>query len=185
LDSFLSKVVLTDAKDSYASDSSIYMLSRIPDSVKMTTLRLAENSIRNVKSMLEVNKQNMQLLQINLTEHTIELHKRFSLPFACILLFIIGMALGSIIRKGGLGMPFIVAVSFFVLYYFLNTVGEKIAKEMVVPVYVGMWMPSAILGGIGLFLLIKANNDSPLMNKEWYYRTWQRIKQLFTKPRRV
>ncbi|MBK8145395.1 MAG: LptF/LptG family permease [Bacteroidetes bacterium] len=82
----------------------------------------------------------------------------------------IGAALGCIIRKGGLGMPFIVAIIFFVIYYVMNTVGEKIAKEEVVPVYIGMWLPSVILLLIGSFLMVKANNDSPIMNKEWYFR---------------
>jgi lipopolysaccharide export system permease protein len=107
-------------------------------------------------------------------------HKRFTLPSACILLFLIGAALGSIIRKGGLGMPFISAVGFFVIYYFMNTVGEKIAREMIVPVFVGMWLPSFVLAIIGIFLMYKANNDSPLMNKEWYYRV---IRKLFQKSK--
>ena len=118
---------------------------------------------------------------MNFTDSKIELNKRFALPFACILLFLIGAALGSIIRKGGLGMPFISAVLFFILYYFMNTIGEKIAKENVVSVEVGIWAPSFILTLIAAFLLYKANNDSPLFNKETYIRFGERIKSIFTK----
>lgn len=152
-----------------------FSIDLVPDSLRNIVLSHTDIAIRNIKSMLEVNKQNLDLQQRNLTEHHIEMHKRFTLPIACTLLFIIGAALGSIIRKGGLGMPFIAAIIFFVIYYVLNTVGEKIAKENVVPMIIGMWFPSAILLLIGSFLMVKANNDSPVMNKEWYFRIFGRI----------
>lgn len=159
--------------------------NRIPDSLKSRVLTTAEIAARSVKSMLEINKQNVKLQKQSLTEHRIELHKRYTVPVACILLFVIGAALGSIIRKGGLGMPFITAVIFFILYYFMNTIGEKIAKEQVVSVTAGMWFPSAILGLIGAFLLYKANNDSPLMNKEGYYRFFRKLGSIFKPKTRV
>lgn len=144
----------------------------IPDSLQSTLLTQAESGIRSVKNMLEINTQNLRLQRMNMTDSQIELHKRFSMPFACILLFLIGAALGSIIRKGGLGMPFVSAVIFFIIYYFMNTIGEKIAKENVVSVVTGIWSPSIILTIIATFLLYKANNDSPLFNKEFYGKIW-------------
>lgn len=150
-------------------------VKNIPDTLLKKVLAIAEVSARNIKSMMEVNMQNAKLQNMNLTEHYIEMHKRFTLPLACTLLFIIGAALGSIIRKGGLGMPFVVAIIFFVIYYVLNIVGEKIAKEHVLPIELGMWAPSAILLSIGIFLMAKANNDSPLMNKEWYFRIGKKL----------
>lgn len=155
--------------------SNKFSIQTIPDTLREIVLSHTEIAARNIKSMLEVNRQNLKLQKMNLIEHYIEMHKRFTLPMACTLLFIIGVALGSIIRKGGLGMPFIAAIIFFVIYYVLNTVGEKIAKEQVVPIVVGMWFPSAVLLIIGSFLMVKANNDSPLMNKEWYFRVFGRI----------
>jgi len=151
----------------------------IPDTLKSSVLSTAEISVRSVKSMLEINKQNLKLQNMNLVDAEIELNKRFTMPFACILLFIIGAALGSIIRKGGLGMPFISAVVFFIIYYFMNTIGEKITKESVVSVPVGMWSPSLILLIIAMFLMYKANNDSPLFNKESYIRFFQKPIQFF------
>jgi lipopolysaccharide export system permease protein len=169
------------------STQTLFSLESVPDSLREIVLSYAEIGCRNIKSSLEVNKQNLKLQKMNLTEHYIEMHKRFTLPMACILLFIIGAALGSIIRKGGLGMPFIVAITFFVIYYVMNTVGEKIAKEEVVPVYIGMWLPSVILLFIGSFLMVKANNDSPIMNKEWYFRIFGFISnsKWFQKLKRV
>lgn len=151
----------------------------IPDSVKSSVLSSAEISARSAKSMLEINKQNLKLQRMNLNDAEIELNKRFTMPFACILLFLIGAALGSIIRKGGLGMPFISAVIFFIIYYFMNTIGEKIAKENVVSVPIGMWAPSFVLLLIAMFLLYKANNDSKLFNKDAYIRFWEKLTSPF------
>ncbi|MBP6625119.1 MAG: LptF/LptG family permease, partial [Chitinophagaceae bacterium] len=153
------------------------ILTYIPDTLKVRVIHTAEASVRSVKSMLEINKQNQKIQILNLTDHRIEMHKRFTLPVACILLFIIGAALGSIIRKGGIGMPFIAAVVFFIIYYFMNTIGENIAKEMVVSVPLGLWFPSVVLGIIGTFLMYKANTDSPLLNKEAYFRFFRKFKR--------
>lgn len=163
------------AKMPVVTDTGKFSIQTVPDSLRGTVLSLTEISTRNIKSMLEVNKQNLKLQLMNLTEHKIELNKRFTLPMACTLLFIIGAALGSIIRKGGLGMPFVAAIIFFVIYYVLNTVGEKMAKENVLSVAAGMWAPSFVLLIIGTFLMVKANNDSPLMSKEWYYRVFGKL----------
>jgi lipopolysaccharide export system permease protein len=165
-------------KTSLSNKDSFY--KEIPDSLYTRVLTSAEVSARSIKSMLEVTKQNIKIHYINLTEHSIAIHKRFTLPTACILLFVIGAALGSIIRKGGLGMPFIVAITFFIIYYFMNTIGENITKENVVSVPLGMWFPSVILAMIGIFLTIKANNDSPLMSKDSYVRLIEKI-QTFLK----
>ncbi len=176
-DTMIQKINLPTAIDTS------YFYNRLSDSVKRLTMQAAEISVRSVKSMLEVNKQNVNLQYMSLTDNYIELHKRYTIPFACILLFVIGTALGSIIRKGGMGAPFIAAVSFFVLYHFMYTIGEKIAREMVVPVFVGMWSPSLVLALIGSFLMYKANTDSPLLNQEWYFRSWQKLREVIRKTK--
>ena len=89
---------------------------------------------------------------------------------ACLILFMIGAPLGSIIRKGGLGTPLIAAISFFMVFYFSTTIGEKFAKENKLTPFLGMWLAAFILVPIGIFLIYKAMRDSQLFNKEWYYR---------------
>lgn len=151
-----------------ASSNHDSMLKRIPADLKSRVLTSAEINMRSVKSMLEIAKQNEKLQIMNLTEFQVEFNKRFNLPLACMLLFVIGAALGSIIRKGGLGLPFIVAVSFFIVYYFLNAVGENMAKGLIVPVLVGLWTPSIMLAVIGAFLMYHANTDSRFMNSGFF-----------------
>jgi lipopolysaccharide export system permease protein len=108
--------------------------------------------------------------------HAIEWHRKFTLSFACIVLFLIGAPLGSIIRKGGLGTPMVLAVGFFVVFFLLNNFGEKLAKSGTWDPYAGMWLSSFLLIPVGLFLTYKAMRDSQLFNQEFYYRTLQPIK---------
>jgi lipopolysaccharide export system permease protein len=110
------------------------------------------------------------------TMHAIEWHRKFTLSFACIVLFLIGAPLGSIIRKGGLGTPMVSAIAFFVVFFLLNNFGEKLAKSQQWSVYAGMWLSSIFLIPVGLFLTYKAMRDSQLFNQEFYYRFLQPIK---------
>ena len=105
-----------------------------------------------------------------LRKHKIEWHRKIVLSMACLILFLIGAPLGSIIRKGGLGTPLIAAISFFMVFYFTTTVGEKFAKQDKLTPFTGMWLAAFILVPMGLFLTYKAMRDSQLFNKEWYFR---------------
>jgi lipopolysaccharide export system permease protein len=105
-----------------------------------------------------------------LRKHKIEWHHKIALSLACLVLFLIGAPLGSIIRKGGLGTPLIFAIVFFMVFYFSTTVGEKLANENTLTPFTGMWLATFLLVPIGFFLTYKAMRDSQLFNKEWYYR---------------
>jgi lipopolysaccharide export system permease protein len=114
--------------------------------------------------------------QRNLRLHQIEWHRKISLSVACLVLFLIGAPLGSIIRKGGLGSPLVFAIVFFMLFYFSSTTGEKFSKEGSVDPRIGMWLSTLFLVPIGLFLTYKAMRDSQLFNKESYSRAVRKLK---------
>jgi len=97
-----------------------------------------------------------------------------------LVLFFIGAPLGAIIRKGGLGMPLVVSVVFFVIYYFITITGEKFAKEHILSPAGGMWISTFILMPIGIFLTYKAMFDSRMLNIDWYFSA---IRILFLKFR--
>jgi lipopolysaccharide export system permease protein len=111
--------------------------------------------------------------------YKIEWHKKITLSIACLVLFLIGAPLGSIIRKGGLGTPLVFAVFLFMFYFFFNTTGEKYVKEDVMTAFGGMWMATMTLIPVGIFLTYKAMHDSHLFNKEYYYRAGRKIKKFF------
>lgn len=105
--------------------------------------------------------------QLNISK--VEWHRKIALPVSIIIFFAIGAALGAIIRKGGLGMPIVVSVVFFVIYYIISTTGEKTAREGTWSAIAGMWLSTFILAPLAAFLIYKATNDSNLFNVEWYY----------------
>lgn len=113
--------------------------------------------------------------------HKNEVHRKFTLSAACLILFFIGAPLGAIIRKGGLGMPVVVSVLSFILYYVVGMIGEKAAVEGAVSSFLGMWSSTLVFLPIGLFLTVKATSDSALLNAESWIKTLTKIKNLFTR----
>jgi lipopolysaccharide export system permease protein len=157
-------------------DSSFAQL--IPDSMRSATLQSSVSNIRNLKSLIDMNALTQKLNLENYVKDDVELHRKFTLSFACILLFLIGAPLGAIIRKGGLGMPLVIAVVFFMTFHILNITGEKLAKAGSVAPWAGMWMSTAILMPLAVWLIIAARNDSQVFNKELYLRVWRIISNL-------
>jgi lipopolysaccharide export system permease protein len=148
----------------------------IPDSlissIQLTSGYQFSSLIYNITAIADTYKDTKKANSL----HGIEWHRKFTLSFACFVLFLIGAPLGSIIRKGGLGTPLVLAIIFFVLFFLLNNFGEKLAKSGQWDVFSGMWMSSIILIPVGLFLTYKAMRDSQLFNQEFYYRLLQPIK---------
>ncbi len=94
--------------------------------------------------------------------------RKLALPFSIMIFFMIGSALGAIIRKGGLGMPIVVSVVFFVIYYIITIIGDKFVKDGALHPFIGMWLSSIVLFPIAVFLTIKSNNDSALFDINLY-----------------
>lgn len=142
----------------------------LPDSARANVNETVKNNARAISINMESLKTNEAFKSRELRKHKIEWHRKIVLSLACIVLFLIGAPLGSIIRKGGLGTPLIFAIIFFMLFYFSTTTGEKFAKENSLTPFTGMWMATFILLPIGIFLTYKAMHDSHLFNKEYYRR---------------
>jgi len=153
----------------------------IPDSALSTVNLNASALISSISSNMDVSLAEFYAKQREIRLHKIEWHKKITLSVACLVLFLIGAPLGSIIRKGGLGTPLVFAVFLFMFYFFFNTTGEKYAKENVMTVSGGMWMATITLIPMGIFLTYKAMHDSQLFNKEYYFRTGRRIKKYFSR----
>jgi lipopolysaccharide export system permease protein len=140
----------------------------------MEKVSLMKNSMDIIYGDYEMRKRELRL-------HQIEWHRKFALSFACMVLFLIGAPLGSIIRKGGLGMPLVISVVFFLIFHLLNMFGEKFVRNDTMTPLMGMWMSSFILIPVGIFFTYKAMRDSQLFNAELYSRIFNRIKNLFIK----
>jgi lipopolysaccharide export system permease protein len=151
----------------------------IPDSNLYTVNQKAASLVGSITLNAEIANTEFRVKRKDLRLHKIEWHKKITLSLACLVLFLIGAPLGSIIRKGGLGTPLIIAILLFMFFFFFNTSGEKYAKENVMTAFGGMWMATLFLLPVGIFLTYKAMHDSNLMNKEFYFRRWRKINAFF------
>ena len=134
----------------------------------------ALNKARNIKNFTDVTAKQLHYKEKEHTSYTIEMFRKFTLSVACIVLFFIGAPLGSIIRKGGLGWPLFYSVLFFILYHVTSITGEKLTENEVLTPFGGMWLSTFILLPIGLFLTMKAANDSKLFSFDYYMKAFKR-----------
>jgi lipopolysaccharide export system permease protein len=148
----------------------------IPDTLKSSVFDQTLSQINNTRNILETSVADYKAQKTDITMHKIEWHKKLSMSIACLVLFFIGAPLGSIIRKGGLGLPLVMALLFFMVFYLLNIFGEKFTKDHVLVPVIGMWLPVIVLAPVGFFLTYKAMHDSQLFNKEYYYRLFKNIR---------
>ncbi len=143
--------------------------------------RVFAHAIEKAKSMRDQVDYNSMVLddsQRYIRRHEIELHRKFTLAFACLIFFFIGAPLGAIIRKGGLGAPIVISVIMFIVYYIIDNTGYKMAREALWPVTAGMWLSSAVLLPIGIFLTYKAATDSNLLNPEAWLKQLDALKRI-------
>jgi lipopolysaccharide export system permease protein len=140
----------------------------------------AESFIRDQLNLIDLASKDISLSKIDYVSRRIEIQRKFTISFACFLLFLIGAPLGAIIRKGGLGLPFVISVFFFVFFYVLSITGERLAKNLTLSPFEGMWMSAFILMPIGIWLVFKASHDSILFNIEIYNKFFRRIMRWIT-----
>ena len=157
----------------------------IPDSVLRDVRQRCLDNMNSMKGNMEMNLNSVIEQDRVLQKYKIEWHRKIALAIACLVLFMIGAPLGSIIRKGGLGTPMIFAIIFFMVFYFVSTRGEKLAKEEEMSAFTGMWLATFVLVPIGLFLIYKAMHDSNLFNKEFYSRLKRKIVKYYKKKKQV
>lgn len=104
----------------------------------------------------------------NIRRHQTDWHKKITTSLACLIFFFIGAPLGAIIRKGGLGMPVIISVLFFVLYYIIDTGAVRVARSGEMNIILGTWMSTLVLTPLGAFFTYKSNKDSVVFNIDVY-----------------
>lgn len=135
----------------------------------------ARRQAKNSRNMFSYDEENAKMGLKRLYLSKVEWHRKLSTPISIIIFFLIGAPLGAIIRKGGLGMPIVVSVIFFVIYYIISLTGEKMAKEGTWDALAGMWISAYILTPIAIYLTIKANNDSAIFDRDSYIKVAKRL----------
>ena len=147
-------------------------------------LSFALSTARNAASHLQNINGHIQNYDEEYRIHQVQWHKILASAVACMAMFLIGAPLGAIIKKGGLGVPVLASILFFILYYVLSLMGEKWGKNGTVPVPVGMWIANTVLFIVGGLFLIQARRDARLFEADFYMVVWDRLKRAFAQNRR-
>jgi lipopolysaccharide export system permease protein len=147
----------------------------LPFSQQLTVLDNAKMKTERLMNDYNFRMVEQSSSQMSIRRHQIEYHRKFAYSLACLLFFFIGAPLGAIIRKGGMGLPSILSVFIFILYYTVDTFGWKMARQDSWPVWEGTWLSAFFLAGLGIFLTYKAVNDSVVMNPDAWKEAWQRL----------
>ncbi|MBD1396017.1 LptF/LptG family permease [Pontibacter sp. JH31] len=145
--------------------------------LNVDVLLVASTKARNVKSFTSGYLERVNTLARDANNYEIEIWRKYTQSAAIIIMFLIGAPLGAIIKKGGLGVPVIISIIFFIIMYVLGILGEKWAREGLIPVSVGMWGANAILFPIGLFFLYQARNDSSLLEVDFWRKLMTRLRR--------
>lgn len=160
----------------YKPDSFFISNPGVPNSV---IYNRAVNNARGIKAYLGGNRERIYHTSREIRSYKSEKYKKYTQAFAVFIMFIIGAPLGAIIKKGGFGVPVIISIGFFIIYYVVTMIGEKWAKEGVTEVELGMWLGNIVLLPIGLFFLRQARNDSRLLDTDFYAVLIGKIKRMF------
>lgn len=146
--------------------------------------RALDNALQYARDVKQKNQDDLYYYvgqQENVIKNKIEWHRKFTLPFACFIFFFIGAPLGAIIRKGGLGMPVVVSVLLFIIYYIISMMGERSAREAVISPFMGMWISAIILLPLGVVLTYKSVTDSEMMSTDAYKAFFEKLMKFFSK----
>ena len=130
---------------------------------KLNNKRINETAINKLRILKSVSKSNSDDLNYKKTiiaKHKIEWHRKISLAFACVIMFLIGAPLGSIIRKGGFSVPLLISILLFVIYYVISITGEKTAKDLSASPLEGMWISNFVFIPLSLILISLALRNS-------------------------
>lgn len=170
-------IVLTDS----AREAKLDSVLKLPPEKAMYTAAL--NRARVVKSQVNSTTTSLDFYEVDQRVFRIQWHKILASSLACIAMFLIGAPLGAIIKKGGLGVPFLVSILFFIIYYLLTITGEKWAKQGFVSVEVGVWAADVILFGIGLIFLRQARIDARLFEADFYQVVFDKVSRWYEQVR--
>ena len=173
------KRIAQPVPDSIVADTCIPLswplLDRYEGETRSSIVNLAFASAENAKDNVTFNKMDLKSQTENINKHKKEWHKKFTLSIACLIFFFIGAPLGSIIRKGGLGLPVVISVVFFIIYHLISTIAERMAVFGDLNMFLGVWLSSLVLLPVGLFFTFKATTDAALFDGDSWKKFFKRL----------
>ena len=156
-----------------ANGDSLLILSSATDSLRV--IQAAVSTLERTKNQASFAKDEDDNSFYYFRTYSQEWHRKFTASVACLIFFLIGAPLGAIVRRGGIGMPVIVSIFFFVVYYTIESFGDNMLRSETIPVWLGMWLSNLVLLPVGLFLTYKSNQDSSSLNAEAYVMFFRKL----------
>lgn len=147
------------------------------DNITKNILNQASNQARYVKNSMLANTNKVKILNKEISAYIIEKNKKYSQAIACLVMFLIGAPLGAIIKRGGLGIPVIISIVFFIIYYVLTITGEKWGKEGLIDPVIAVWAANIILLPFGLIFLKQARNDARIFESDFYRVFFDKVRK--------
>ncbi|RTQ46085.1 YjgP/YjgQ family permease [Hymenobacter gummosus] len=141
----------------------------------------AANRARNMQSFMTSYSERLGSTVREMGNYRIEIFRKYTQSVAILVMFLIGAPLGAIIKKGGLGVPVLVSILFFIIFYVVSIIGEKSGREGVMPIAVGMWLSNFVLLPAGLFFLYQARRDSSLFEVDFWLRLSRKLPKWFAR----
>mgnify|MGYP001035147596 CR=1 FL=1 len=174
-------ISLSDSSSSFKKRTEAQSYKDLKTLEQRRVVNIAMNMTRNSKNYMNRISKEMENRSEYINKHKVEWHRKLTLSFAVIILFFIGAPLGAIIKKGGLGLPVVFSVIFFLIFHITSMSGEKMVDSNVMTPFTGMWFSSMILLPIAVFLTYKAAKDAALFDRDTYIRFFNRMSFIFKK----
>ncbi len=163
-------------------EQNIVVLDSILDtrSSKKAAITKSLTNVRFVKNNMTMRSSQLDKLKVELNKYQLERYKKLSYAVTILVMFFIGAPLGAIIKKGGLGIPVLISISFFILFYVISMICEKYTRTDIMDPFVAAWMANFILFPAGLFFMRQAKNDARLFEMDFYSIAFMRLKEYFS-----
>lgn len=177
-DNLYQRIGITPSKASKTNtikNTNIDLLAKETPEEKLAILGIASNYATNNNFTVDSYKYELEDKIEVINEHWIAFYDKFVIALSCLLMFFIGAPLGAIIRKGGLGLPIVFAVTIFIIFHFVNTFGKKVAQENGISPFLGCWLSTMILAPLAILLTYRATNDIGLVNMDLILTPFQKF----------
>lgn len=166
-------------------DTSKLTAEWFPDEKRIEIMNKALHNARAIKNYTVIIKDRMEREELKKRKFSIEYNYRFALPISCLVFLFLGAPLGAIIRKGGLGFPMIFSVLFFIVFYILMIQGRKFARDEILPVWMGVWLPVLVMFPFAILFTWQSATDSRILSMAWYYKNIGRLRKILPGKKKV
>lgn len=171
----MSSRAIAHMHDSTAAVAPIMLFDDLNAAERLKAENLARENTKRLRDAMQRQVDEISGREKYINRHKIEWHRKFFLAVVCLVLFFIGAPLGAIIRKGGIGLPTLIALGLFVFYQLLTMAGERMSKNGLVEPWFGIWMSTVVLLPLSLWITFRATKEAALLDRDAYVKTFGKI----------